>query len=115
MKALFILNDAPYGTERSYNGLRLARAVSKLADQQVQVFLMGDAVACAKDGQKVPEGYYNAGDMVKMVAAGGEVGLCGTCMNARGLQDGEMVPGALRKTLADLAAWTAAADKVLVF
>jgi uncharacterized protein involved in oxidation of intracellular sulfur len=53
--------------------------------------------------------------MVKMVAAGGEVGLCGTCMNARGLQDGEMVPGALRKTLADLAAWTAAADKVLVF
>ena len=24
MKFLFILNDAPYGTERSYNGLRLA-------------------------------------------------------------------------------------------
>jgi uncharacterized protein involved in oxidation of intracellular sulfur len=115
MKTLFILNDAPYGTERSYNGLRLAKAVSKLADQQVQVFLMGDAVACAKDGQKVPDGYYNAGDMVKMVAAGGEVGLCGTCMNARGLQDGEVVAGALRKTLADLAAWTAAADKVLVF
>jgi uncharacterized protein involved in oxidation of intracellular sulfur len=63
----------------------------------------------------VPDGYYNAGDMVKMVAAGGEVGLCGTCMNARGLQDGEVVAGALRKTLADLAAWTAAADKVLVF
>ena len=44
MKTLFILNDAPYGTERSYNGLRLAKAVSKLAGQQVQVFLMGDAV-----------------------------------------------------------------------
>lgn len=24
MKTLFILNDAPYGTEKSYNGLRLA-------------------------------------------------------------------------------------------
>ena len=115
MKTLFILNDAPYGTERSYNGLRLAKAVSKLDAQQVQVFLMGDAVACAKDGQKVPAGYYNAGDMVKMVVAGGEVGLCGTCMTARGLEDGELVPGGVRKTLADLAAWTAAADKVLVF
>ncbi|MCE9571406.1 MAG: DsrE family protein [Rhodocyclales bacterium] len=115
MKTLFILNDAPYGTERSYNGLRLAKAVSKLADQQVQVFLMGDAVACAKDGQKVPAGYYNAGDMVKMVVAGGEVGLCGTCMTARGIEDGELVPGAVRKTLADLAAWTAVADKVVVF
>jgi len=25
----FILNDAPYGTERSYNGVRLAGALSK--------------------------------------------------------------------------------------
>ena len=115
MKTLFILNDAPYGTERSYNGLRLARAVSKLDNQQVQVFLMGDAIACAKDGQKVPAGYYNAGDMGKMVAAAGEVGLCGTCMTARGIDDDELVPGAVRKTLADLAAWTAGADKVLVF
>ena len=28
-RTLFILNDAPYGTERSYNGLRLAGALSK--------------------------------------------------------------------------------------
>lgn len=26
---LFILNDPPYGTERSYNALRLAAALSK--------------------------------------------------------------------------------------
>jgi len=115
MKTLFILNDPPYGTERSYNGLRLAKALSKQAGQQIRVFLMGDAVACAKSGQKVPEGYYNAGDMVKMVATAGEVGLCATCMTARGLEDDDLVPGALRKTLNDLAAWTAEADKVLVF
>jgi uncharacterized protein involved in oxidation of intracellular sulfur len=121
MKTLFILNDAPYGTERSYNGLRLARALAKqskqspLAEQQVQVFLMGDAIACAKAGQKVPEGYYNAGDMVKMVGAVGEVGLCGTCMAARGIEDSEVVPGAMRRTLNDLAEWTANADKILVF
>ena len=110
---LFILNDPPYGTERSYNGLRLARALSKLPGQKIRVFLMGDAVACAKAGQKLPDGYYNAGDMVKMV--GGEVGLCGTCMIARGIEDGELVAGATRKTLNDLAAWTAEANKVLVF
>ncbi len=115
MQTLFILNDPPYGTERSYNGLRLAKALAKQADQQVRVFLMGDAASCAKAGQKVPEGYYNAGDMVKMIAASSEVGLCGTCMTARGIDDGELVGGAQRKTLNDLATWTAAADKVLVF
>lgn len=113
MNTLFILNDAPYGTERSYNALRLARALGKVEGQTVRVFLMGDAVACAKGGQKVPEGYYNAGDMVRMV--GGEVGLCGTCMDARGLGDEQVVEGTRRSTLKELAEWTAAADKVLVF
>lgn len=114
-QTLFILNDPPYGSERSYNGLRLAKALAKQDNQRIRMFLMGDAVACAKAGQKVPEGYYNAGDMVKMVAANGEVGLCGTCLAARGIEDGELVPGAARKTLSDLASWTSEADKVLVF
>lgn len=113
MNTLFILNDAPYGTERSYNALRLARQLGKLEGETVRIFLMGDAVACAKNGQKVPAGYYNAGDMVRMV--GGEVGLCGTCMDARGMSDDRVVEGARRSTLKDLADWTAAADKVLVF
>lgn len=113
MNILFILNDAPYGSERSYNALRLARALGKQEGESVRVFLMGDAVACAKAGQKVPAGYYNAGDMVRMV--GGEVGLCGTCLDARGIRDDDVVEGARRSTLSELAAWTAAADKVLVF
>ncbi len=113
MQTLFILNDAPYGSERSYNALRLAKALAKRDGESVRVFLMGDAVACAKAGQKVPEGYYNAGDMVRMV--GGEVGLCGTCMDARGIAVDAVVEGARRSTLLELAAWTAEADKVLVF
>ena len=56
MQTLFILNDAPYGTERSYNALRLAKALAKRDGESVRIFLMGDAVACAKAGQKVPEG-----------------------------------------------------------
>lgn len=113
MNTLFILNDGPYGTERSYNALRLAKALARTDGQRVRVFLMGDAVICAKAGQKVPQGYYNAGDMVRM--AGAEVGLCGTCMDARGLRDDEIVEGAQRSSLKALAEWTVQADKVLVF
>lgn len=86
MKTLFILNDPPYGTERSYNALRLTRQLLKAGAGEVKVFLIGDAVACAKAGQKVPAGYYNAGDMLGMIArTGGEIGVCGTCIDARGI------------------------------
>jgi uncharacterized protein involved in oxidation of intracellular sulfur len=113
---LFVLNDAPYGTERSYNALRLAISLAKVEGEQVRVFLMGDAAACAKAGQKVPQGYYNAGDMLGMVARrNAEVGVCGTCMDARGIAESELVPGAQRGTLAQLTEWTVWADKVLVF
>jgi uncharacterized protein involved in oxidation of intracellular sulfur len=43
------------------------------------------------------------------------VALCGTCMNTRGLADTEMVAGARRSNVAELATMTLAADKVLVF
>lgn len=49
-----------------------------------------------------------------MEVVGGEVGLCGTCMDARGLTDDQVLAGALRSTLKELAEWTAA-DKMLVF
>ena len=114
-KTLFILNDAPYGNERAYNGLRLAGALAAKDGQSVRLFLMADAVGCAKNGQKVPEGYYNVQIMLGKVARNGQVGLCGTCMDARGLRDEELIEGAKRGTLAQLADWTAEADKVLVF
>ena len=114
-KTLFILNDAPYGNERVYNGLRLAGALAARDGQSVRLFLMADAVGCAKDGQKVPEGYYNVQLMLGKLLRKGEVGLCGTCMDARGMRDDELIDGARRSTLAQLADWTAKADKVLVF
>ena len=112
---LFILNDAPYGNERAYNALRLAAAVAGKEGQQVRLFLMADAVACAKTGQKVPEGYYNVQLMLGKVLRKGDVGLCGTCMAARGMREDEVIEGAQRSTLAQLADWTIEADKVLVF
>ena len=116
MKTLFILNDAPYGTERSYNGLRLAGALSKAEGEEVKLFLMGDAAACAKGGQKVPEGFYNIQIMLGRVLRNkAEVGVCGTCMDARGITDAELADGARRSTLAELTSWTQWADKVIVF
>ena len=112
---LFIVNDAPYGNERAYNALRLAGALAAREGQAVRLFLLADAVGCAKGGQKVPEGYYNVQLMLGKVARKGEVGVCGTCMDARGLRDDELIDGARRSTLAQLADWTAEADKVLVF
>lgn len=112
---LFILNDAPYGNERAYNGLRLAGALAGKEGQQVRLFLLADAVGCARAGQKVPQGYYSIELMLGKVARQGEVGLCGTCMDARGLAETELIEGARRSTLAQLADWTVEAGKVLVF
>jgi uncharacterized protein involved in oxidation of intracellular sulfur len=53
-KTLFILNDPPYGPERSYNALRLAGPCPKREGEEVKVFLIGDASSCAKKDQKAP-------------------------------------------------------------
>lgn len=116
MKYLFILNDPAYGTERSYNGLRLAMTLlAQEAEAEVAVFLMGDAVTCAKAGQKTPDGYYNLERMLKPVVRKGQLLLCGTCMDARGMTEAEMCEGARRSSMSELTAKTADADKVLVF
>ena len=117
MKTLFILNDPPYGSERCYNALRLASALLKKDPEAgVTVFLMADAVIAAKAGQKTPDGYYNVERMLKRVLVGkGKVLLCGTCTDARGLADTEMMDGAQCSTMEELAATTVEADKALVF
>ena len=115
-KTLFILNDAPYGTERSYNALRLAGALSKREGEEVKLFLVGDAASCAKAHQKVPQGYYNVEVMLRGVARhGAEIGVCGTCIDARGITEAELTEGSHRSTLDQLADWTQWADKTLVF
>ncbi len=72
-KYLFIINDGPYGNERPFNALRLAMNLAKRDDIQVNVFMTGDGVTCARKGQKTPDGYYNIERMVKAVALKGKV------------------------------------------
>jgi len=117
MKTLMILNDPPYGTERTYNGLRLALSMlGKAEGLELKVFLMGDAVSSAKAGQKTPNGYYNVERMLKgVVTKKAPVLLCGSCMDARGIRDEEVVEGCRRSSMEELTETTLEADKVLIF
>ena len=117
MKILFILNDPPYGTERCYNALRLARTLlTKEPEAELTMFLMADAVVAARKGQKTPDGYYNMERMLKRVIADkGAVLLCGACMDARGMTGNDIIDGAGRSTMDALADATISADRVLVF
>ncbi|HXZ96483.1 MAG TPA: DsrE family protein [Burkholderiales bacterium] len=116
MKTLFILNDPPYGSERTYNALRLAGALAKAEGNEVRVFLMGDAVLAGKTGQKVAQGFYNVQLMLdRVVQHKGQVSACGSCMEARGITANEFSEGVRRGSLDELAQWAQWADKVLVY
>jgi uncharacterized protein involved in oxidation of intracellular sulfur len=116
MKTLIICNDPPYGTERSWNGLRLVGALARRPDVQVRVFLLGDAVGCAVAGQKVPDGYYHLDRMIESAARqGADVGCCGTCLDARGITEELLVKGARRSSLEELTDWTLWAERVVTF
>jgi uncharacterized protein involved in oxidation of intracellular sulfur len=116
MRILVQLNDPPYGSERTWNGLRLAQNLARREEVEVRVFLFGDSVGAAVAGQTVPDGYYHLDRMVAgIVRHGGQVGCCGTCLDARGLRGVPLVDGAHRGTLDEATDWTAWADKVLTF
>lgn len=107
MKVLIILSDAPYGSERTYNGLRLAGALAKQEGVELKVFLIGDAAA---------SGYYNVQTMLGAVTRrGASVGVCGTCMDARGVTDAELAEGTHRSSMDELTSWTVEADKAITF
>lgn len=116
MNILMIVNGSAYGSELPFNGLRLATALGKREGVELRVFLMGDAVVSAVAGQQVPNGYYHLDRMVGSVARrGGQVGCCGTCMDVRAIAGDQLVDGAFRSTMEQLADWTLEADKVVTF
>lgn len=116
MHYLFILNDAPYGSERTYNGLRLANSLAGREGDSVSIFLMGDAVSSGVAGQKTPNGYYNIERMLKLgFSKGARVSACGSCLEARGIADAALAEGVERGSMEKLTAWTREADRVLAF
>ncbi|MEI8047551.1 MAG: DsrE family protein [Bacteroidota bacterium] len=114
---LILVNDAPYGTEKAYNAMRLAMQLQKEHDQvEVRVFLMADAVTCALPDQNTPQGYYNIERMLKsIILKGAIVKLCGSCADARGLKSIPLVEGVELSTMSQLSQWTVESDKVVTF
>lgn len=117
MKILFIINDAPYGTEKAYNALRIANQLGKDHEAvEVNIFLMADAASCAVANQSTPNGYYNIERMLKLsLRKGAKVKICGTCAEARGLKNAQLIEGAEMSTMAELTNWVVESDKVLTF
>jgi len=118
MKILFIINDAPYGTEKAYNALRMAMMLQKehAGAVEVRVFLMADAVTCALPNHATPQGYYNIERMLKsVISKGGQVKACGTCSEARGIKGFVLIEGVEISTMSQLALWSVESDKVITF
>ena len=117
MKILFIINDAPYGTEKTYNALRMAMTIQKENETaEVRIFLMADAATAALPNQNTPQGYYNIERMIKSVLLkGGKVKICGSCAEARGIKDLQLIEGTELSTMKELVQWTLDSDKTLTF
>jgi uncharacterized protein involved in oxidation of intracellular sulfur len=114
MRYLFTVNDCEYGNQRAYNGLRLAAALSRKAP--VRVFLLGDGVVCGIAGFAPAHADYNPQELLRsMAATGTAIGVCGTCMDARGIPPGTLIREVRRSNMEELAAWTEESDKVISF
>lgn len=116
MHVLMVINGSAYGLDSTFNAVRLAGALLKREEVELDVFLMGDGVTAAVAGQSTPDGYYKLDRMLSSVLRqGGRVLCCGTCLDARGLREDLLVEGARRSTMEELTDLTLAADKALVF
>ena len=117
MKILIIINDAPYGTEKAYNALRLAMQIQKdYQNTEVNIFLMADAVFCAIPNQNTPNGYYNIERMLKsVVLKNGQIKICTSCVEARGLKDLKFIEGACLSNMKELTTLLMESDKVVTF
>src|ERR1035441_8850607 len=97
MEYLLVLNDSPYGSQRTYNALRLAGALAKGATMAVSIFLLGDGVVSGLRMQSPADASYNVQEMLRLLAAQGvSIGACRTCLEARGIDDASLVAGIKR-------------------
>lgn len=117
MKTLIIINDAPYGTEKAFNALRIANQINKdFPETEVCIFLMADGVGCAIPNQNTPNGYYNIERMLKLsLNKGAKLKLCGSCIEARGLKEIKLIEKAEMSSMAELTKLIIESDKVLTF
>ncbi|QIW16103.1 hypothetical protein A4G20_07040 [Pasteurellaceae bacterium RH1A] len=116
-KLLFIFNESPYGTEKMFNGLRLAVNLQEEygKDVDIKIFCFSDSVLAGLAGQNPNEGANVQQVLEILTAQGAEVKLCTSCTKARGITELPLAQGVGLGTLDDVAAWTLWADKVVNF
>ena len=125
MKLTVVISERPYLNDNAWNALRLAQTALD-AGNQVNVFLLGDAVYIARKDQSPDADQPNLEEIVLgLVAGGSDVRVCGTCINARpyepsgeysscfvGSASGEklgiqnLISGVRMGTMTDLLEWT---------
>ncbi|MCK9454074.1 DsrE family protein [Sulfurimonas sp.] len=113
-----VLNYQPYdGSDITWNALRLADTLHKNGED-VNIFLMNDAVDLARDKSMKPQSYdYDLVDMLKkMYADGVKLQACGTCNARCGIFKNEpYFDENISSTMQILAEWVIKSDKVLTF
>lgn len=113
-----VLNHQPYdGSDITWNALRLADTLHKNGED-VNIFLMNDAVDLARDKSMKPQSYdYDLVDMLKkMYADGVKLQACGTCNTRCGIFKNEpYFDENISSTMQILAEWVIKSDKVLTF
>ncbi len=115
---MIVINDAPYGTEKVYNALRMAMTLQMEHGEnaEIRIFLLADAVFCGLPNQQIPGGYYNIERMlVSVISRGGEVKSCGGCSEARGIAGLDFIDGVKLSNMKEFARWTMESDKVFTF
>ncbi len=117
MKILLVINDAPYGSEKAYNALRMAMTLQRENTEiEIKIFLLADGVFCALPEQKTANGYYNIEKMIRsIIAKGGSFKACGGCSEARGISGLQLIEGVELSNMKEFAAWTVECDKVMTF
>lgn len=117
MKLLIVTYRDPYdGGDVVWNALRVAAFQRELGDE-VNVFLMSDAVTLVHEDAPQPEGLaYDAEvEFYAALSAGVTFKTCGTCLKNRDLPFEKVQPEAPAAALKDLADWLDWADKVITF
>lgn len=117
MKTLIIINDAPYGTEKAFNALRIANQINKdFPETEVTIFLIADGVNCAITNQHTPNGFYNIERMLQLsLNKGSKLLFCGSCLEARGLKEIALIEKATVSSMAELTKTIMESEKVLTF
>lgn len=113
-----MLNHQPYdGTDITWNALRLAKTLLKNGEE-VNIFLMNDAVDLARDKTMKPDYYeYDLVVMLKkMYAQGVKVQACGTCNARCGIFKNEpYFDETISSTMEILSNWISKSKQVLTF